>query len=92
MSKRDIDFRFVCKAVLLISLTTVALSGCSSISNTSCGGKVYGGVKGDVDGIQKEELLFKFVYALDLPFSLVADTFLLPVNINQQEKSYCGPL
>ena len=72
------------------------MSGCASLINTACDAEIYGGVKGDISFISqpnadksadgKKDKTLVVLGIIDFPFSLVADTILLPVNAFQDHK------
>lgn len=58
------------------------LAGCGPIMDLDRGPRIYGGVRADVQlssGVL--HVIPAGLFALDLPFSLVLDTLLLPVTI-----------
>jgi len=73
-----------------------SLTGCASLINTSCDADIYGGVKGDIGFISqpdadksadgKKDKALAVLGIIDFPFSLIADTILLPVNALQDRR------
>ncbi len=62
----------------LLALGLLSLGGCGSILNLATGPQVYGGVQVDLDCAQQR--CTAGLGYLDLPFSAVLDTGLLPVT------------
>ncbi|MBI3407122.1 MAG: YceK/YidQ family lipoprotein [Planctomycetes bacterium] len=73
--------------LLTAGVLSSALTGCGTLVNFKDDPKIYGGVQFDaemVHTIKTDDKMAKSlaaVYAVDLPFSLVADTLTLPVVI-----------
>jgi uncharacterized protein YceK len=71
-----------------LGLAVLTLSGCMTVSELAYSGveaKPYGATKRDYAGLtgaNKRQLPFhnKYLCALDMPFTAVADTVLLPAN------------
>lgn len=64
--------------IVIVALMACLLSGCGSIISRTIGrghGNQYYGVKWDV-----RDSAWRYVTVLDLPFSLVFDTLLLPID------------
>jgi uncharacterized protein YceK len=66
------------KNLALISM--LCLSSCGTIMNLCHEPRVYGGVRGDLEP-EKVDLFSVPFLILDLPFSAVLDTALLPITI-----------
>ncbi len=69
--------------ILAVCLMALALSGCGSIISRTIpgqghGNQYYPGVQWDV-----RDSAWRYITILDLPFSLVFDTLLLPIDANQ---------
>lgn len=73
--------------LLTAGLLLCSLTGCGTLVNFKDDPKIYGGVQFDADmvhTIQTDDRTVKSlaaIYAVDMPFSLVADTLTLPVVI-----------
>jgi len=74
----------------LVFALALPLNGCAtidSLGSSSSSSRTYGGVKGDLEGIDSFQGPAMgicggwFLPLLDLPFSLVLDTALLPVTL-----------
>jgi len=68
--------------ILAVCLMALALSGCGSIISRTIpgqghGNQYYPGVQWDV-----RDSAWRYITILDLPFSLVFDTLLLPIDAN----------
>ena len=68
--------------MILVAAMTIMLTGCGSIISRTIpgqghGNQYYPGVKWDV-----RDSAWRYVTILDLPFSLVFDTLLLPIDAN----------
>lgn len=66
--------------MLLVVVMTIVLSGCGSIISRTIpgqghGNQYYPGVKWDL-----RDSAWRYVTIIDLPFSLVFDTLLLPID------------
>ncbi|WP_419057583.1 YceK/YidQ family lipoprotein [Kluyvera georgiana] len=66
--------------MLLVVVMTIVLSGCGSIISRTIpgqghGNQYYPGVKWDL-----RDSAWRYVAIIDLPFSLVFDTLLLPID------------
>ena len=66
--------------IVIVALMACLLSGCGSIISRTIAGQghgnqYYSGVKWDV-----RDSAWRYVTVLDLPFSLVFDTLLLPID------------
>ena len=64
----------------LLAAGLLALGGCGSFVNLGAGPLVYGGVRTDLACPQGSSCT-PFPMALDIPFSAVLDTALLPVTV-----------
>lgn len=77
--------------ILTIGCTLALLGGCSSVMTHTGGGEkgVYPGTRTSVDHLGDEKISwgFKPLIALDLPFTAVVDTLLLPWDIFRTDKS-----
>ena len=59
-------------------LLVVLLSGCASLSSTFCGGaKPYGGLRGEIEDLQRGHGVVTGL--IDLPLTAALDTCLLPL-------------
>ena len=68
--------------MILVAAMTIMLTGCGSIISRTIpgqghGNQYYPGVKWDL-----RDSAWRYVTILDLPFSLVFDTLLLPIDAN----------
>src|SRR5687768_12696243 len=75
------------RLILVVTLFSMALAGCGTVSDwkRGYGPRVYGGVQWDL-GDQAGCVITPFWIAIwDVPFSLIADTILLPYTI------FCTP-
>lgn len=68
--------------IILIGVMVMLLSGCGSIISRTIAGQGHGnqyypGVQWDV-----RDSAWRYVTILDLPFSLLLDTLLLPIDIH----------
>ncbi|WP_313081047.1 YceK/YidQ family lipoprotein [Atlantibacter sp.] len=77
--------------ILMIGCTLTLLTGCSSVMTHTGGGEkgVYPGTRTSVDHLGDDNISwgFKPLIALDLPFTVVMDTVLLPWDIFRTDKS-----
>lgn len=75
----------------VILMLTFLLSGCGSVLSRAAGERYtyYYGTQFDAKSVTYDKPL-SFILLLDLPFSFVADTLLLPVDLIYSP--YCGIL
>ena len=72
-------------ALIILAILGFSVAGCGTCSDM-VGGSIddkvfYRGVRGDVEAIKQGDAATAVFYSVDLPFSAVADTVLVPVLI-----------
>jgi uncharacterized protein YceK len=75
-------------SVLIITLLGCAVSGCGTLSDHGFGpcpkpreGRIYGGVRSDIECVTSGSAGAAAIGVLDLPLSAIADTILLPTAL-----------
>ncbi len=67
------------KQRLVVALVCLCLSGCGTFANLAAGPAIYGGVRRDLN-VHRDMMSVSFAM-LDVPFSLIFDTALLPATV-----------